>query len=332
MKPQETKKTEFHVTIDVIALTILDGFLNVAVVQRDHQNSCIDVKRNGKVLEVPRDFDNHWALPGGHVNSQTENLIDAAKRKIKEETSIEVNSENLVEIGAYGNLNRDPRSGRTVSIAYVTFQPMFATPSPGHHAKVAKFMPVLELLAEPNRLEFDHEEMLIDAIQKVRDLMLSTPVATSFCPQEFTMTELREVYEVLWHHAYDKEIDSHERLKYAAEVREYTVSDSYQLLSRAGDLKYEFALMPQAKLNKSTKILMSETKNDSTRRPVIKNRLDPANFSRKVENIPGFIEKIPDSTPRSSLSNSTGRPAQLFRRGKAERLDPPLRLRVKRAK
>ena len=64
MKPQETKKTEFHVTIDVIALTILDGFLNVAVVQRDHQNSCIDVKRNGKVLEVPRDFDNHWRFLG----------------------------------------------------------------------------------------------------------------------------------------------------------------------------------------------------------------------------------------------------------------------------
>ena len=90
--------------------------------------------------------------------------------------------------------------------------------------------------------------------------------------------------------------------------------------------------MPQEKLNKITKILMSEAKNDSTQRPVIKNRLDPANFSRKVENIPGFIEKIPDSTPRSSLRNSTGRPAQLFRRGKAERLDPPLRLRVKRGK
>jgi len=332
MNSSETKKTEFHVTIDVLALTIIEGFLNVAVVQRDHQNSCIDVKRNGKVLEVRRDFENHWALPGGHVNAKTENLIDAAKRKIKEETSIEVNSENLVEIGAYGNLDRDPRSGRTVSIAYVTFQPMFATPSPGRHAKVAKFMPVLELLAEPKRLEFDHEEMLIDAIQKVRDLMLSTPVATSFCPEEFTMTELREVYEVLWHHAYDKEIDNRERQKFAAEIREYTVSESYQLLSRADDLKYEFALMSQEKINKIARILVSEAKSGSAQKPVIKSRLDPANFSRKVENIPGFIEKIPDSMPRSSLRNATGRPAQLFRRGKAERLDPPLRLRVKRGK
>ncbi len=332
MKKEETKETRFHVTIDVVALTIVQGFLNVAVVQRDHPNSCIDLKRDGKVLRVRRDFDNHWALPGGHVKAETENLIDAAKRKIKEETSININSENLIEIGAYGNLGRDPRSGRTVSIAYGTFQPMFTTPKSGQHAKIAKFMPVLELLAGPKRLEFDHEKMLIDAIQKVRDLMLSTPVATSFCPEEFTMTELREVYEVLWHHAYDKGIDNRERQKFATEIREYTISDSYQQLIQADDLKYQFALMSQEKIDKIARILKSETRSDSAQKPVIKSRLDPANFSRKVENIPGFIEKIPDSTSRSSLRNATGRPAQLFKRGKAERLDPPLRLRVKRGK
>ena len=337
MKSADSTKTEFHVTIDVVALTIINGLLNVAVAKRDDQNSCIDLKRNGKVIEVPRDYQNHWALPSGYVNPKTENLIDAAKRKVNEETSIEVDSENLIEIGAYGDLGRDPRSGRTISIAYVAFQPMFTEHD--SRRKAAIFKPVLELFVEPTRLEFDHEKMLIDAIQKVRDLMLSTPIATSFCPEEFTMTELREVYEVLWHHAYDKEIDSRERQKYAAEVQEYTTSESFQLLSRANDLKYEFARMSQDKINKIARILTTEA-NQLSKKPVIKNLLDPANFSRKVENIPGFVEKILNSTSRSSLRNSSGqtdlnssgRPAQLFRKGSAERLDPPLRLRVKQRK
>ena len=329
MSQAKTKETEFHVTIDVVALTISDGLLQVAVVQRDDSNSCIDLNRDGRVLEVPRDFENHWALPGGHVKVRTENLIEAAKRKIKEETSIDVDPERLIQIGAYGDIRRDPRSGRTVSVAFVAFQTKFADPNAGKDAKAAKFIPVLELLVEPNRLEFDHEVMLIDAIQKVRDLMLSTPIATSFCPQEFTMTELREVYEVLWHRAYDTELAYNERQTFASEISEYSTSPSTQLLNRAPNLKYEFALMSQSSIDKITKIMLNEANSGNLKKPMFKDRLDPANFSRKVENISGFIEKIENSKARSSSSSSSGRPAQLYRKGRAKRLDPPLRLRVK---
>ena len=76
---------------------------------------------------------------------------------------------------------------------------------------------------------------------------------------------------------------------------------------------------------------MTEAKSNVPKKPEIKKRLDPANFARKVEKIPGFIEKISDSELRSSMSG-TGRPAQLYRRGDVQRLDPPLRLEVKRGK
>ena len=49
---------------------------------------------------------------------------------------------------------------------------------------------------------------------------------------------------------------------------------------------------------------------------------DAANFARKAELIEGFIEKIPGKTRHSS--SGTGKPAQVFRRVKAEKLDPPL--------
>lgn len=76
-------------------------------------------------------------------------------------------------------------------------------------------------------------------------------------------------------------------------------------------------------------MLISDAKRAAPKKPTLKERLDPANFSRKVINIPEFIEEITDSEPRGSMMG-TGRPAQLYRRGSAERLDPPLRLKVKR--
>ena len=360
-KPPLTKwPARFHVTADLIALTIKNGVLQVAVVQRDSDLACIDIKRNGEVREIKRDMVRHWALPGGHVDFENDDIDEAAARELKEETSIEVETDSLIQIGAYGNLGRDPRPGRTVSVAYLTFQPMFSKPIAGTDANDARFMSVLELLAEPNRLEFDHEIMLIDAIQRVRDLVLTTPIATSFCPPEFTLTELREVYEVLWHRAYDKDISNDERQRFAKEIREYTSDENFQFLSslessrehgfaskssppptlssgavynriahEMPELKYKLASMSEPTLRKISNMVINDAKRAAPKKPTIKDRLDPANFSRKVMNIEGFIEEIPNSSPRSSMSG-TGRPAQLYRRGSTERLDPPLRLRVKR--
>jgi 8-oxo-dGTP diphosphatase len=360
-KPPLTKwPARFHVTADVVALTIKDGVLQVAVVQRRGDLACIDLKRNGEVREIERDAIHHWALPGGHVEFENDDIDEAAARELLEETGIKVTVDSLIQIGAYGKLGRDPRPGRTVSVAYLAFQPMFAKPIAGTDANQAHFTSVLELLAEPNRLEFDHETMLIDAIQRARDLVLTTPIATSFCAPEFTLAELREVYEVLWHRAYDKDITNDERQKFAKEVRDYTSDENFKFLSslesslergfasrssepttlssgavysriahEMPELKYKLATMSAPTLRKISKMVVDDAKRSVPKKPVIKERLDPANFSRKVINIPDFIEEIPDSEPRRTMLG-TGRPAQLYRRGPAERLDPPLRLRVKR--
>ena len=360
-KPPLTKwPARFHVTADVVALTIKNGVLQVAVVQRDSDLACIDIKRDGEVIEIERDAIHHWALPGGHVEFENDDIDEAAARELLEETGIKVTVDSLIQIGAYGKLGRDPRPGRTVSVAYLAFQPMFAKPIAGTDANQAHFTSVLELLAEPNRLEFDHETMLIDAIQRARDLVLTTPIATSFCAPEFTLAELREVYEVLWHRAYDKDITNDERQKFAKEVRDYTSDENFKFLSslesslergfasrssepttlssgavysriahEMPELKYKLATMSAPTLRKISKMVVDDAKRSVPKKPVIKERLDPANFSRKVINIPDFIEEIPDSEPRRTMLGN-GRPAQLYRRGPAERLDPPLRLRVKR--
>lgn len=71
-----------------------------------------------------------------------------------------------------------------------------------------------------------------------------------------------------------------------------------------------------------------KTSNKLGSRVVPKLNLDPANFSRKVLNILGFVEAIPGA----KRVDTNGRPAQLYRRGTATRLMPELRLSVKRSK
>ncbi|NBY13078.1 MAG: hypothetical protein EBQ75_09565 [Actinobacteria bacterium] len=69
--------------VDVVALTIRHNLLQVAVVRRKGDTSCIADKVTGIVAEEPREpFD--YALPSGHVNWESESLDDTARRKVFE--------------------------------------------------------------------------------------------------------------------------------------------------------------------------------------------------------------------------------------------------------
>jgi 8-oxo-dGTP diphosphatase len=347
------RPTRFHVAVDVVALTIKRNLLQVAVVQREGSLSCILDRKSGYVQEVPREpFD--YALPGGHVKLNGENLIQAACRELFEETSIRVNPEDLVQIGAYGDIGRDPRPGRTISIAYVAFSPDFASPFAGSDAANAKFMDVVEVLADPNRLEFDHNQIIRDAISRVRELMERTPIALKFCDEEFTLGDLRHVYEVMFHHAYNPDAET---LRFADRIRrEDSNSDSFaaeqqiHVLSKAFMESSKNELMMTMPMNdmrmglsngrkmtrdqdvysKVQNLLAEEyrrasrvsTPGEKSAREKMKLSFDAANFARKAEVIEGFIERVPGKTRHSS--SGTGKPAQVYRRGKAEKLDPPL--------
>lgn len=76
------------------------------------------IKRISKLLMIKRG--NHpgigwWALPGGFIEF-TENLDEAAKRELQEETGIE--DIEIEQLGCYGDYDRDPRT-RIITTAYV---------------------------------------------------------------------------------------------------------------------------------------------------------------------------------------------------------------------
>ena len=355
--PDDPKIPRFHVAVDVVALTIKRNLLQVAVVRRDNPMSCIIDKRTGIASEVSRK-PTDYALPGGRVKWQNENLVDAARRELAEETGIELSRDDLVQIGAYGDVGRDPRSGRTISVAFVAFNAEFATPFAGSDAASAEFIDVIEVLAEPNRLEFDHSRIIREAITRVRDLMERTPIALKFCDEEFTLSDLRHVYEVIFHAAYNEDANA---LRYADRIRSEEAltggrereeqirfisrsiqssgqsgfssrgaSDSFQALGSQRLSSGRHSSSNDDVVDKVQRLLKAEyrrnaameSRNPDSARANLKINLDPANFSRKATAIEGFIEEVPEST-RSSASG-TGKPAQLYRKGKAEKLDPPL--------
>jgi 8-oxo-dGTP diphosphatase len=218
----------FAVTVDIALLTIRGDELCALVVRRG---------------EAP--FKGRWALPGGFVHVD-EDLDAAAQRELREETGL-ARGFHLEQLRTYGAPRRDPRM-RTVSVAHLALAPDLVTPVAGTDAADADWQPVDELLSAKRGLAFDHDVILRDAVERARAKLEYSPLAAAFCPDEFTIGELRRVYETVW----------------------------------GGPI-------------------------------------DPRNFHRKVSKADGFLVPTGDTTTRDG-----GRPAQLYRRGTLDVLNPPL--------
>lgn len=174
-----TAHPPFAVTVDLVVLTVRDDALQVLAVQRG---------------EEP--YAGRWALPGGFVQP-AEDLREAAARELLEETGVAADHFHLEQLASYGAPDRDPRM-RTVTVAHVALAADLPAPVAGSDAADARWHPVTDLLADPDALAFDHAQILRDGVERARGKLEYTPLATAFCPAEFTITELRHVYEVVW--------------------------------------------------------------------------------------------------------------------------------------
>ena len=141
------------------------------------------------------------ALPGGYVRDG-ESLDEAARRELQEETGISGHRLHLEQLRAYGDPKRDPR-GRVVSVAYLALGPDLPAPTAGTDAREAGWEPVPDVLARENDLAFDHAVILREALERARSQLEYTTVAAAFCPEPFTVTDLRHVYEAIWGHPLD---------------------------------------------------------------------------------------------------------------------------------
>jgi 8-oxo-dGTP diphosphatase len=168
----------FAVTVDVVILTIASGRLQVLL-----------IRRGG----AP--FEGSWAIPGGFKRPD-ETLDEAARRELVEETGVDAAS-SLTQFGAYGDPGRDPRMN-VVTVAYLAALRDVGAVAAGTDASDARLHPVDDVLEGRLELAFDHLRIVRDAVERVRTELEATAIATSFVGAEFTLSELRAVYEAAW--------------------------------------------------------------------------------------------------------------------------------------
>ncbi|MDQ0797179.1 NUDIX domain-containing protein [Streptomyces sp. B1I3] len=170
--------TPFAVTVDLAVFTVRQGRLHVLLVERGRQP-----------------FEGHWALPGGFVLPR-ESAEEAARRELAEETGLTQRSVcafHLEQLRTYTDPDRDPRM-RVVSVAYAALVPDLPEPRGGGDAAHARWWDT----GRAGPLAFDHDRILADAHDRIGARLEYSCLATAFCPDEFTLGELQQVYETVW--------------------------------------------------------------------------------------------------------------------------------------
>lgn len=162
------------VTVDLVVLTVREQQLSALVWWRDR---------------AP--YAESWSLPGGFIQLD-EDLPVAAQRLMAERAGLADVRVHLEQLATYGYPDRDPRQ-RVVSVAYLGLAPDL----PASTRAQVMWRPVADL-AGKGRIAFDHRRILLDGVERARAKLEYSPLAAAFCPPEFTVAELRRVYEIVW--------------------------------------------------------------------------------------------------------------------------------------
>jgi len=155
-------------------------------------------KEGLKILLIKRDFEpekGKWSLMGGFLKKD-ETLNNAASRVLNLYTGL--NDVYMEQLYTYSEVDRDPVE-RTISVAY------YALINIENHneALIKNYYAQWFSVPEMPRLIFDHDEMVSQAIRRLRRRTLNKPVGFELLPEKFTMRQLLELYEAI----FDKELD-----------------------------------------------------------------------------------------------------------------------------
>ena len=170
----------FCLTADIVLLSIKDNELAVMLIKRS---------------EWP--FNDSWALPGGFMDGDKDVDVGAtALRELEEETKLK--GIYLEQLATFSTKGRDPRENvanspvRVVSVAHIALIDYNkVTAVAGSDAKDVNWFKLSELPP----LAFDHDKIIETAVNRVRNKINYTNVGFELVPKQFTIPELREVFE-----------------------------------------------------------------------------------------------------------------------------------------
>ncbi len=217
--PNEYEK--LSMTVDIVIFSVSSG-------EKENYR-----KLNNKyfsVLLVKRDdypFKDKWCLPGGFIKID-ENLDEAPKRILKNETNLK--DIYMEQLYTFGEINRDPRM-RIVSTSYLALidkkelkeelvnnaswfninfkedeKRIIITLNNEKENFTIKIKKTLYerttdrykyTIEEDNNLAFDHAIVIASGISRLKNKLEYTDIVFNMMPDEFTLGELQQVYEVI---------------------------------------------------------------------------------------------------------------------------------------
>lgn len=180
--PNYPQKSPEHaiVAVDVVIFTVVDGALKVLLLE---------------LQEEP--FAGKWALPGGLVRVE-ESLDEAARRHLK--TKAGLADIYLEQLYTFGAVNRDPK-GRVISVAYMAVVPegRFEPQTSPRYKQIT-----WRAISDLPRLAYDHSQIIAAAVERLRNKLGYTNIAYSLLPNEFTLSQLQRIYELILGKMLDK--------------------------------------------------------------------------------------------------------------------------------
>ncbi len=190
-----------------------------------------------KILLIKRGahpYINCWALPGGFVH-EDESCYEAAARELKEETGLK--NVFLEQVYTFSKPNRDPRT-RVMSVAYMALSPVAPPVRGGDDALEAawfdfeftdnmlrifnddigveivyqlstkrfqngnvRYANTVASQKSKSQLAFDHDEIIVESMIKLRREIEYTDLPFSMANKEFTLPDLQVIYELLLGHS-----------------------------------------------------------------------------------------------------------------------------------
>ena len=185
-----------------------------------------------KILIGKRNMDpgrGEWSLYGGFVRGD-ESLDAAANRTLFELTGLR--KVYMRQVGAFGNIDRDPGE-RVVSVAYYALINVNDYPAKLMQEHGVEWVDIENI----PHLYSDHNEMVRQARELMKQKMKTNPVGFELLPDLFTLTQLQRLYEAVNGEEMDKR-------NFRKRVKEMNYIEKTELIdkqsSRRGASLYRF--------------------------------------------------------------------------------------------
>ena len=196
-------------SVDTVIFSVIDEQLHVLLVKR--------ALIPGKEKNYP--FQGKWALVGGLVDIRLDSSLEmAVLRRLREKTNVQ--SPYLEQLQSFGDARRDPRRWAATVVYFALIPAVDMQLASGPRVEQVRWWPIEK--AGALKLAFDHNRILETGIDRLRAKVEYTTLPVNLLPEEFTLSELQRIYEIVLGRMLDK--SSFRKRTLSADVLEQSAS------------------------------------------------------------------------------------------------------------